>query len=116
MFYQLDLECINVIVEKLVLEEVLFMLVVVGCYVLNSCIFYYLENILCGVGGEIQLIDGIVKLMQVEFVLVYCYQGQCYDCGFKLGYFKVMVVMGLKYLEIGLVFLEYLQEVVSKVC
>ncbi|EIJ47354.1 UTP-glucose-1-phosphate uridylyltransferase [Herbaspirillum sp. GW103] len=112
--YQPDLERINAIVEKPAPEEAPSTLAVVGRYVLNSRIFHYLENIPRGAGGEIQLTDGIAKLMQAESVLAYRYQGQRYDCGSKLGYLKAMVAMGLKHHETGPAFSEYLQEVANK--
>ncbi|HZG21567.1 MAG TPA: UTP--glucose-1-phosphate uridylyltransferase GalU [Herbaspirillum sp.] len=112
--YQPDLERINAIVEKPAPEEAPSTLAVVGRYVLNSRIFHYLENIPRGAGGEIQLTDGIAKLMQAESVLAYRYQGQRYDCGSKLGYLKAMVAMGLKHPETGPAFSEYLQEVANK--
>lgn len=104
------LEVMSVIVEKLKFEEVFFMLVVVGCYVLMLCIFYYFENVKLGVGGEIQFIDGIVVLFREEQVLVYCYDGVCYDCGFKLGYLQVIVELGCKYVEVGIEFFVWLVE------
>ncbi|MCP1572213.1 UTP--glucose-1-phosphate uridylyltransferase [Herbaspirillum rubrisubalbicans] len=112
--YQPDLERINAIVEKPAPEEAPSTLAVVGRYVLNSRIFHYLENIPRGAGGEIQLTDGIAKLMQAESVLAYRYQGQRYDCGSKLGYLKAMVAMGLKHPETGPAFSEYLHEVATK--
>jgi UTP--glucose-1-phosphate uridylyltransferase len=112
--YQPDLERINAIVEKPSPEEAPSTLAVVGRYVLNSRIFHYLENIPRGAGGEIQLTDGIAKLMQAESVLAYRYQGQRYDCGSKLGYLKAMVAMGLKHPETGPAFSEYLQEMANK--
>jgi len=112
--YQPDLERINAIVEKPAPEEAPSTLAVVGRYVLNSRIFHYLENIPRGAGGEIQLTDGIAKLMQAESVLAYRYQGQRYDCGSKLGYLKAMVAMGLKHPETGPAFSEYLQDMASK--
>ncbi|MBG7618305.1 UTP--glucose-1-phosphate uridylyltransferase GalU [Herbaspirillum sp. AP02] len=112
--YQPDLERVNAIVEKPAPEEAPSTLAVVGRYVLNSRIFHYLENIPRGAGGEIQLTDGIAKLMQAESVLAYRYQGQRYDCGSKLGYLKAMVAMGLKHPETGPAFAQYLQEVANK--
>lgn len=112
--YQLDLERVNAIVEKPTPEEAPSTLAVVGRYVLNNRIFDYLENIGRGAGGEIQLTDGIAKLMQAESVLAYRYQGQRYDCGSKLGYLKAMVAMGMKHPETGPDFTEYLKELAVK--
>jgi UTP--glucose-1-phosphate uridylyltransferase len=109
--YQPDLERVNAIVEKPAPEEAPSTLAVVGRYVLNNRIFDYLENIGRGAGGEIQLTDGIARLMQAESVLAYRYQGQRYDCGSKLGYLKAMVAMGMKHPETGPAFTEYLKEI-----
>ena len=112
--YQPDLERVNAIVEKPAPDDAPSTLAVVGRYVLNNRIFDYLENIERGAGGEIQLTDGIAKLMQAESVLAYRYQGQRYDCGSKLGYLKAMVAMGMKHHETGPAFTEYLKEIGSK--
>ncbi|MFJ3044935.1 UTP--glucose-1-phosphate uridylyltransferase GalU [Herbaspirillum chlorophenolicum] len=112
--YQPDLERVNAIVEKPAPEDAPSTLAVVGRYVLNNRIFHCLENIGRGAGGEIQLTDGIAKLMQAESVLAYRYQGQRYDCGSKLGYLKAMVAMGMKHPETGPEFSEYLKELGRK--
>lgn len=88
------------IVEKLVLENVLFNLGVVGCYIFMLCIFDYICNFKFGVGGELQFMDVIQLLLFVEQVFVYCYKGVCYDCGSKFGYLKVMVELVFKYKEV----------------
>ncbi|NUU00060.1 UTP--glucose-1-phosphate uridylyltransferase GalU [Herbaspirillum robiniae] len=112
--YQPDLERVNAIVEKPAPEDAPSTLAVVGRYVLNNRIFDYLENIGRGAGGEIQLTDGIAKLMQAESVLAYRYHGQRYDCGSKLGYLKAMVAMGMKHPETGPGFTEFLKEIGSR--
>ncbi|MBP0597096.1 UTP--glucose-1-phosphate uridylyltransferase GalU [Herbaspirillum sp. LeCh32-8] len=112
--YQPNLERVNAIVEKPAPEDAPSTLAVVGRYVLNNRIFDYLENIGRGAGGEIQLTDGIAKLMQAESVLAYRYQGQRYDCGSKLGYLKATVAMGLKHPETGAAFGEFLTEIGNK--
>ncbi|MBV8625107.1 UTP--glucose-1-phosphate uridylyltransferase GalU [Herbaspirillum sp. NPDC087042] len=112
--YQPNLERVNAIVEKPAPEEAPSTLAVVGRYVLNNRIFDYLQNIPRGAGGEIQLTDGIAKLMQAESVLAYRYQGQRYDCGSKLGYLKAMVAMGMKHPETGPAFSDFLKEVAGK--
>ena len=112
--YQPDLERVNAIVEKPAPEDAPSTLAVVGRYVLNNRIFHCLENIGRGAGGEIQLTDGIAKLMQAESVLAYRYQGQRYDCGSKLGYLKAMVAMGLKHPETGPGFSAFLKDLGGK--
>jgi len=61
-------------------------LAVVGRYVLTPRIFHHLRTMPPGAGGEIQLTDGIARLMAEESVVAYRFEGRRYDCGSKLGY------------------------------
>ena len=47
-----------------------------------------------GAGGEIQLTDGIARLLEDEKVLAYEFEGRRYDCGNKLGYLEATVELG----------------------
>ncbi len=62
-----------------------------GRYILTSGIFAELESLPRGVGGEIQLTDGIARLLRLEKVFAYRYAGQRYDCGSKLGFLQATV-------------------------
>lgn len=70
---------------------------VVGRYVLEPEIFEHLRRTQPGVGGEIQLTDGIASLLQTKPVYSFEYDGQRYDCGSKAGFFKATVEFGRKY-------------------
>jgi UTP--glucose-1-phosphate uridylyltransferase len=85
-------------------------LAVVGRYVLTPAIFAHLRNIQAGAGGEIQLTDGIARLMNEERVVAYRFEGRRYDCGRKLGYLEATVAFGLKHPETGEGFARYLAE------
>lgn len=74
---------------------------VVGRYVLTPRIFHHLRAMPPGAGGEIQLTDGIARLLDDEKVLAYQFEGRRYDCGTKLGYLEAMVDYGLKHPETG---------------
>ena len=74
-------------------------LAVVGRYVLTPAIFDHLRAIGTGAGGEIQLTDGIARLMEKERVVAYRFDGRRYDCGRKLGYLEATVALGLKHPE-----------------
>ena len=54
-----------------------------------------------GAGGEIQLTDGIARLLGEERVVAYRFEGRRYDCGSKLGYLEATVDFGLKHPETG---------------
>ena len=82
---------------------------VVGRYVLSPRIFHHLRTMPPGSGGEIQLTDGIARLVAEEKVLAYAFDGRRYDCGTKIGYLEAMVDYGLKHPETGEAFTEYLR-------
>ena len=85
-------------------------LAVVGRYILSPAILDHLASIQPGSGGEIQLTDGINKLLQAESVYGYEFDGTRYDCGSKLGYLKATVAYGLAHNETGEEFAQYLDE------
>ena len=81
---------------------------VVGRYILTPRIFHHLRTMPAGAGGEIQLTDGIERLLGDEKVLAYEFEGRRYDCGNKLGYLEAMVDYGLKHPETGSGFARFL--------
>ncbi len=84
-------------------------LAVIGRYVFTPRLFDHLRNQAPGAGGEIQLTDGIVKLMTEERVVAYAFEGRRYDCGSKLGYLEAGVELGMKHPETGAAFTAYLE-------
>ena len=98
------------IVEKPKPEEAPSNLAVVGRYILTPRIFELLTNLPRGAGGEIQLTDGIARLLDHEFVLAHAFEGKRYDCGSKLGYLEATVAYGLKHPETGEQFKELLKQ------
>ena len=102
------LEQISAIIEKPKPEVAPSTLAVVGRYILTPRIFYHLENINPGSGGEIQLTDGIASLLHEQQVLTYRFDGIRYDCGSKLGYLQATVEFGRRHPEIGAAFSAYL--------
>ncbi|RJG02030.1 UTP--glucose-1-phosphate uridylyltransferase GalU [Noviherbaspirillum sedimenti] len=98
------------IVEKPAPEVAPTTLAVAGRYILTHGIFTELENLPRGVGGEIQLTDGIAQLLRREKVFAYRYQGTRYDCGSKLGFLQATVDLGEHHKEIGKEFATWLQE------
>ena len=84
-------------------------LAVVGRYILTPRIFHHLRAMPAGAGGEIQLTDGIARLLDDEKVLAYQFEGRRYDCGNKLGYLEATVGLGVKHPEIGASFADFLK-------
>ena len=102
------------IVEKPKPDKAASTLAVVGRYLLAAGIFDDLAKIGKGAGGEIQLTDGIARLMQREPVYAFEFEGKRYDCGSKLGYLQATVEYGLKHPSLGEDFADYLRELVPK--
>ena len=102
------------IVEKPKPDKAQSTLAVVGRYLLAASIFDDLAKIGKGAGGEIQLTDGIARLMQREPVYAFEFEGKRYDCGSKLGYLQATVEFGLKHPSLGGDFAAYLRELVPK--
>jgi len=104
---------ISHIVEKPKPEKAESTLAVVGRYLLSGSIFDDLAKIGKGAGGEIQLTDGIARLMQREDVYAFEFEGKRYDCGSKLGYLQATVEYGLKHPSLGVEFAAYLKRFVT---
>jgi len=104
-----DLMDVSGIVEKPAPDVAPSTLAVAGRYILTPGIFAELENIPRGVGGEIQLTDGIAQLLRREKVFAYRYQGTRYDCGSKLGFLQATVDLGVKHAEVGADFADWLK-------
>ena len=76
---------IKSLVEKPAVEDAPSNIAVVGRYILSSKIFNILENLTPGVGGEIQLTDGILKMLEYEKAVSYVYEGKRFDVGNSAG-------------------------------
>jgi len=98
------------IVEKPKPDKAESNLAVVGRYLLTPSIFDDLAIIGKGAGGEIQLTDGIARLMQRESVYAFEFEGKRYDCGSKLGYLQATVEYALRHSSLGPEFADYLKQ------
>jgi UTP--glucose-1-phosphate uridylyltransferase len=96
------------IVEKPAPEDAPSRLGVAGRYILTPGIFEEIRRQPRGVGGEIQLTDGISGLLRREKVFAYRYEGIRYDCGSKEGFLQATVELAL-HPELGASFRTYLQ-------
>ena len=96
------------IVEKPAPEVAPSRLGVAGRYILTPGIFKEIRNQPRGVGGEIQLTDGIAGLLRREKVFAYTYQGQRYDCGSMEGFLQANVELALAHPTLGAEFKRYL--------
>ena len=99
------------IVEKPAPAEAPSRLGVAGRYILTPGVFHEIMNQQRGVGGEIQLTDGIAGLLRREKVFAYSYEGKRYDCGSKEGFLQANVELALQHPVLGTGFRDYLRTV-----
>jgi UTP--glucose-1-phosphate uridylyltransferase len=97
------------VVEKPAPDKAPSSLAVVGRYILEPEIFDFLADLGEGAGGEIQLTDGIARLLDDSEVRALQFDGVRFDCGSKLGYLEATVHFGLKHEEYGSEFADYLR-------
>jgi UTP--glucose-1-phosphate uridylyltransferase len=71
-------------------------LAILGRYILKPSIFGILEATHEGVGGEIQLTDGLRTLAQQETVLGLEFEGTYYDVGTVSGFLKTSIAFALE--------------------
>jgi len=100
------------LVEKPSVEDAPSNLAIIGRYILTPGIFPALRGTGQGRGGEIQLTDGLRRLLSEEQVLAYRFQGRRYDAGEKLGFLKATVEFALKNSELGPEFRKYLKSLI----
>lgn len=96
------------IVEKPAPEVAPSRMGVAGRYILTPAIFDHIRQQKAGVGGELQLTDGISSLLGKEAVYAFQYEGKRYDCGSKEGFLEATVELALEHPEVGVYFRNYL--------
>jgi UTP--glucose-1-phosphate uridylyltransferase len=97
------------LVEKPKLADAPSNLAVIGRYILTPTIFETLAETQVGVGGELQLTDGLRLLLKKEKMYGYVFEGKRHDTGDKLGFLKATVEFALKRPDLGEQMREYLK-------
>ena len=100
---------VSKMVEKPTPEAAPSRMAVAGRYILTPAVFEHIRSQPTGVGGEIQLTDGIAGLMTQESVYAFQYSGKRYDCGSKEGFLEATVELALAHPEVGEHFRNYLK-------
>jgi UTP--glucose-1-phosphate uridylyltransferase len=90
------------VVEKPEPDKAPSTLTIVGRYIIQPEIFDHLGKVGAGTGGEIQLTDGLDRLIS-EGQQFYGLRttGRRFDCGNKLGYLEANLALGLENPEVG---------------
>ena len=96
-------------VEKPKLEDAPSKQAIIGRYVLTPRVFELLEKTGFGAGGELQLTDGILGLLDFEKVYGYTFEGKRFDAGDKFGMLQATVEFALKREDLGGQFRDYLK-------
>lgn len=82
-------------------------LAIIGRYVLTPEIFSCIELVEPGSGGEIQLTDGLKRMLQDRPIYGLKFEGKRFDAGDKLGFLKATVEFALEREDLGPAFREY---------
>lgn len=97
-------------VEKPAIDKAPSQLAVLGRYILTPQIFEFLETQEPGAGGEIQLTDAIKRLMDLQAVYAYDFEGVRYDVGDKFGFIKATIDFALERENLKGPLSEYIKE------
>ena len=104
---------IDAMVEKPKREAAPSNLIISGRYILQPEIFAEIEKQKPGAGGEIQITDAMINLMQTQPFHGLRFEGKTYDCGDKLGFLAANVAFALEREDLGPAFRQVLQDVIA---
>ena len=103
------------LVEKPRREDAPSNLAIIGRYILTPDIFGALEATAKDGRGEIQLTDGLRRLLRDRPLYAYEIEGVRHDTGNKLGFLKAVVYFALRRPDLGEPFRRYLESLDLKV-
>ena len=103
------LYAVEATVEKPAAKDAPSQLAIIGRYVLRPEIFSILQTLPPGRGGEIQLTDGLARLVQERKIFGCEFTGDRYDIGDKFGFVRATVAYALKRKDLKDKLIEYLK-------
>ncbi len=86
-------ELIKSLVEKPQKGKAPSNLAVIGRYILPNKLMSILATVPVGVGGEVQLTDGLSQLLQEQPLAAFETEADVFDCGEKMGFVKANVAV-----------------------
>jgi UTP--glucose-1-phosphate uridylyltransferase len=92
---------ITSMIEKPTNEAAPSNLIISGRYILQPEIFARIEQQGRGAGGEIQITDAMIQLMDEQPFYGLKFRGTTYDCGDKIGFLMANVAYGLEHENLG---------------
>ncbi len=102
------------LVEKPTREEAPSNLAIIGRYILTPDIFPALETTRADRTGEIQLTNGLRRLLQDRPIYACAVNGVRHDTGNKLGFLKAVVYFALRRPDLAGPFKEYLRSALEQ--
>ena len=96
-------------VEKPSKEDAPSDLAIIGRYILTPDIFPILDSITCNAGDEIQLTDGLQRLLAHRPIYACEIDGVRHDTGSKIGFLRATAYFALKRPDLSEAFREYLR-------
>jgi UTP--glucose-1-phosphate uridylyltransferase len=102
-------------VEKPQREDAPSNLGIIGRYILTPDIFAALESTGSDVSGEIQLTNGLRRLLRDRPIYAYEIEGVRHDTGNKLGFLKAVVYFALRRPDLAEPFRHYLESLDLKI-
>ena len=105
---------ISEMVEKPNVEQAPSNLIISGRYILQPEIFDLLSKQSKGAGGEIQITDAMVTLMNSQKFTGVKYDGHSFDCGSKVGFLTANVVFAMDREDIADEFKQELRSVTAQ--
>ena len=101
------------LVEKPHIDEAPSDVAILGRYIVTPKIFEILDRTKPGKGGEIQLTDALLELMNEEEMYAYDFEGRRYDVGDKLGFLEATVEYALRRDGLKDKFTDYLKDILK---
>ena len=89
------------LVEKPAPKDAPSNLSIIGRYVLMPEVIGHLARMERGAGGEVQLTDGMARLIGNQPFHGLRYQGKRFDCGDKLGFLEAQIAYALKHPDLA---------------
>ncbi len=89
-------------------------LMITGRYILQPQIFDLLSEQDSGAGGEIQLTDSMLKLMESQSFSSIKFKGRSFDCGSKAGFLSANIAFGLDDPKLAEDILPFMREMIDR--
>ena len=100
------------LIEKPAPKDAPSNLSIIGRYILMPEVIKYLALMERGAGNEVQLTDGMARLIGEQGFHGVRYEGRRFDCGDKIGFLEAQIAFALKRPELAVAVREFLKNYV----